>query len=118
MRKLLLIAGVAAIAIPCAAWSHLATPAAEIMVRDAAYDGPADDLSARERWIEQRIHEGDAEGALSRGDAEHDFDVLAGIRAFEARQADRHDGLTGEDRADVLNKLDNLSAIVRSQWED
>jgi hypothetical protein len=85
---------------------------------DVAYTGAPDDLNARETWIEHRIHEGDASGAISRGDAEHDFDVLAGIREFQAHRADQDGGLSAGDRADVMNKLDNLSAIVHSQRHD
>jgi hypothetical protein len=85
---------------------------------DVAYAGAPDDMNARETWIEHRIHEGDASGAISRGDAEHDFDVLAGIREFQAHHADEDGGLSASDRADVMNKLDNLSAIVHSQWHD
>jgi hypothetical protein len=83
---------------------------------DVAYTGSSDDLHGRESWIEQRIHEGDSSGAVSRGDAEHDFDTLAGIRQFQARRAGDDGGLSREDRADVMNKLDNLTAILRSQW--
>jgi hypothetical protein len=84
---------------------------------DVAYQGPAGDIGSRENWIERRIHEGDSSGALSRADSEHDFDTLAGIRQFEDRRRDERGGvLTGGDRADILNKLDNLTAIMRSQW--
>jgi len=120
MRKLLLIAGAAALLIPGAALAQvhdpLAARAAAEAAADVVYSGPRDDVAAREGWIENRIHQGDSSGALSRGDAEHDFDVLGGIRQFQARQSDRHAGLTGADRADVLNKIDNLTAIVQSQW--
>ena len=118
MRKLLLIAGVATIAIPCFALAQDVAPSAELMARDSAYVGPAGDLAAREMWLERRIHRGDATGALSRGDAEHDFDMLAGIRKFEAREADRREGLDGAERANIINKLDNLTTLIRSQWED
>jgi hypothetical protein len=83
---------------------------------DVAFTGAPEDLRGREAWIEQRIHEGDSSGAVSRGDAEHDFDVLAGIRQFQARRAGDEGGLSPEDRADVMNKLDNLTAIIHSQW--
>jgi hypothetical protein len=83
---------------------------------DVAYTGAPDDLSSREAWIERRIHEGDSSGAISRCDAEHDFDTLAGIREFQAHRAGQDGGLSASDRADVMNKLDNLSAIVHSQW--
>jgi len=94
-------------------------PAAGDVGADVAYVGGPDDLDSRASSVEARIHQGDASGALSRGDAEHDFDTLAGIRQFEARKRDEHDGTLGEkDRANVVNKLDNLSAEVRSQWRD
>ena len=79
--------------------------------------GPADNLTQRENALERRIHQGDNAGAISRDDAEHDFDTLAGIRQFQARRA-ASQGLSPGDRADLLNKLDNLSAIVRSQTHE
>jgi len=122
MHKLLLIAGVAALVIPSFALAQdrdsMSARAAADAAADTAYVGPAGDVSARENWLEHRIQHGDSSGALKRGDAEHDFDVLRGIRQFEARQSDHHTGLTDADRADVLNKIDNLTAIVRSQWAD
>ena len=83
---------------------------------DVAFTGAPNDVNGRETWIEQRVHEGDTSGAISRGDAEHDFDVLAGIREFQAHKADADGGLTAADRADILNKLGNLSATLHSQW--
>jgi hypothetical protein len=122
MHKLLLIAGVAALVIPSFALAQDgdmgSARAADAAAADTAYVGAADDIAARENWLERHIHKGDSSGALRRGDAEHDFDVLGGIRQFEARQSDQHAGLTGVDRADILNKIDNLTAIVRSQWTD
>src|SRR5580658_6355507 len=82
----------------------------------SAYSGNPVDLAAREAWLEQRIQLGDANGAISRIEAEHDFDTLGGIRRFHAKKSDEKGGLSGEDRARILNKLDNLTAIVRSQW--
>jgi len=107
-------------------WVGAAPPAADVAPppaagdysADIAYSGASADISAREAWLEQRIHQGDSSGALSRGDTEHDFDVLAGIREFQSKKADEHGGLSGGDKADVMNKLDNLTAIVRSQWRD
>ena len=122
MRKFYLTAGVAALLLSSAALAQdrdsMSAPAATDAAADTAYVGPAEDVSARENWLEHRIQRGDSSGALSRGDAEHDFDVLRGIRQFEARQGDHHAGLTDADRADILNKLDNLTAIVRSQWAE
>jgi len=85
---------------------------------DVAYTGAPDALSRHETWIERRIGEGDSSGAISRGDAGRDFDTLAGIRQFQADRADQDGGLSARDRADVMNKLDNLSAIVHSQWRE
>jgi hypothetical protein len=107
-------------------WVGAAPPAADVAPppaagdysADIAYTGAPGDLALREGWLEQRIHEGDASGALSRGDSEHDFDVLAGIRQFQARKAEEDGGLSGGDKADIMNKLDNLTAILRSQWRD
>jgi hypothetical protein len=83
---------------------------------DVAYTGARGDLSSRESWLESRIQEGDASGAISRGDADRDLRMLAGIRDFQAAKADEHDGLTGDDRDNIASKLDSLSADLRSQW--
>jgi hypothetical protein len=118
MRKLLLIAGVAALTAPAVALAQPPgpPPAAADVGADVAYTGPQNDLAARANWLEARIHELDSAGVISEGDAKHDFDTLAGIRQFEARKRDDHDGVLGEkDRANVINKLDNLSAEVSDQ---
>ncbi|HEY3797587.1 MAG TPA: glycine zipper 2TM domain-containing protein [Caulobacteraceae bacterium] len=91
-------------------------PAAGDFSTDVAYTGPTWDTKARESWIEQRIHEGSTSGALGPGDADRDFGVLAGIRAFEAQRSDAHVGLTEVDRTDVMDRLDNLTRVMRSQW--
>jgi hypothetical protein len=83
---------------------------------DVAYTGPRDNLNARESWLESRIHEGDSSGAISPGDADHDFRTLAGIRDYQAAKAAEHDGLTDGDRDNIASKLDDLSSDVRGQW--
>jgi hypothetical protein len=83
---------------------------------DVAYTGARDDLNAREGWLQSRIAEGDSSGAISRGDADYDMRTLAGIRDYQAAKAAEHDGLTGGDRDNIADKLDDLSGNVRSQW--
>jgi|HubBroStandDraft_1064217.scaffolds.fasta_scaffold37882_2 hypothetical protein len=58
----------------------------------SAYSGNPVDLAAREAWLEQRIQLGDANGAISRIEAEHDFDTLGGIRRFHAKKSDEKGG--------------------------
>ena len=62
-------------------WVETAPAAGDVGTDVAATGGPLD-LAAREAGLEARIHKGDASGAISRGDAEHDFDVLSGIRQY------------------------------------
>jgi hypothetical protein len=84
---------------------------------DVAYTGAPGDLNARESWLESRIQEGNSSGAISPGDAAHDFRMLAGIRNDQADKAQAHDGLSDEDRDDLARKLDDLSSNLRSQWD-
>jgi hypothetical protein len=83
---------------------------------DAAYTGPRDDLSGREDWLQQRISEGASSGAISRSDADDDMRTLTGIRAYQTAKAAEHRGLTGGDRANIVNKLDDLDGNIRGQW--
>lgn len=152
MRKLLLIAGIAALAIPSLAaaqsahagdgyyddngawhaasghydgngnWVDGATPAAPPAPStnnnnaDVAYVGPSGDLSGREDWLEQHIQNGEDRGALSHYNADGDLGRLSSIRNMQGRLRDDHDGLSGDDRADIGARLDDLSASVSAQW--
>ena len=95
---------------------YSAAPNPDNYSADVAYTGPRDDLNARESWLEARIHEGDASGAISRGDADQDFRRLAGIRDYQSAKTEQHDGLTDEDRDNVASRLDDLSGSLRAQW--
>jgi len=153
MRKLLLIAGIAALAIPSiaaaqpghangyyddnGAW-HAASgyydgdgdwvdgarpatppaPSADNYSADVAYVGPSGDMSDREDRLEQRIQAGEDRGALSHYDADGDRGRLSSIRDMQGRLRDDHDGLSGDDRADIGSRLDDLGASVNAQWRD
>jgi hypothetical protein len=93
-----------------------APPAAGDYGADVAYTGGPDDISGREDWIEHRVQRGEDGGAISHFDAATDRSRLGGIRDLEARLSDRHDGLTGDDRANIGARLDDLSAAVGNQW--
>ena len=66
--------------------------------------------------MERRIQAGEDRGALSHFDADGDRSRLTSIRDMQARLRDDHDGLTGDDRADLGSRLDDLSASVNAQW--
>lgn len=83
---------------------------------DVAYTGPRQDLAGRENWLQSRISEGSSSGAISPGDADRDMRVLDGIRDDQSARAADHDGLTGDDRADISSRLDSLGADLRTQW--
>ena len=83
---------------------------------DVAYVGPAGDLSGREDWTEQRIQAGEDRGALSHYDADGDRSRLSSIRDLQGRMRDEHEGLSGDDRADIGSRLDDLNASVNAQW--
>jgi hypothetical protein len=93
-----------------------AAPSADSYSADVAYVGPAGDLSGREDWLEQRIQAGEDRGALTHFDADGDRSRLSSIRDMQGRLRDDHDGLSGDDRADIGSRLDDLSASVTAQW--
>jgi hypothetical protein len=80
---------------------------------DVAFTGDRRDIDSREAWIDQRIHAGIDDGALTRDEAHQAFDDLSAIRAREAHLRTDHDGLTDGDRADLNTRLDDLSASLR-----
>jgi hypothetical protein len=83
---------------------------------DVAYVGPGRDLSGREDWMERRIQAGEDRGALSHFNADGDRSRLSSIRDMQGRLRDDHDGLSGDDRADLGSRLDDLNASVNAQW--
>ena len=91
-------------------------PSADIYGADVAYVGPASDLSGREDWLAQRIQAGEDRGALSHYDADGDRGRLSSIRDLQRRLRDDHEGLSGDDRADIDSRLDDLNASVKAQW--
>jgi len=91
-------------------------PSADSYSADVAYVGAPGDLSGREDWMERRIRAGEDGGALSHFDADGDRSRLTSIRDMQARLRDDHDGLTGDDRADLGSRLDDLGASVNAQW--
>ena len=93
-------------------------PSAESYGADVAYVGPSGDLSGREDWMERRIQAGEDRGALSRFEADGDRRRLSSIRNLHGRLRDDHDGLSGDDRADIGSRLDDLNASVNAQWRD
>jgi hypothetical protein len=93
-------------------------PSADTYGADVAYVGASGDLSGREDWLEQRIQAGEDRGALTRYDADGDLGRLSSIRDLQGRLGDDHDGLTGDDRAELSTRLDDLSASVNAQWRD
>jgi hypothetical protein len=134
VRSLLMAAGVAALAIPCAALAQpyerdmgappdiaapppatSAAPTAGNYSADIAYTGAPGDIGARETTIEQRIHHASASGVINRFQANFDFNRLAYIRKFEVDRARRDDGLNAVDRADIYRKLDDLDAQLNGQ---
>jgi hypothetical protein len=93
-----------------------APPAAGDYGADVAYTGGRGDISGREDWLEARIQRGEDAGAISHFDADTDRSRLGGIRDLTGRLSARHDGLTGDDRADLGARLDDLSAAISTQW--
>ncbi len=77
---------------------------------------PRATFRAREDWLERRIQAGEDRGALSHFDADGDRSRLSSIRDMQGRLRDDHDGLSGDDRADISSRLDDLGASVNAQW--
>jgi hypothetical protein len=91
-------------------------PSADSYSADVAYVGPSNDLSGREDWLDRRIQAGEDRGALTHFDADGDRSRLSTIRDMQGRLRDDHDGLSGDDRADIGSRLDDLNASVNAQW--
>jgi hypothetical protein len=83
---------------------------------DVAYVGPAGDVQGRESWLSGRIQTGEDAGTITHFAADTDRGRLAGIQDLEGKLRADHDGLSGDDRADLNARLDDLSAAVSSQW--
>jgi len=137
MRKLLLIAGLAALALPGAALAQdtdmtpqgdpppvasdetptpsATPPDAGDHGADVAYSGGPDDLMGREDWIDHRIAHNEDAGTISDDDAIHDREFLASVRRHQEILRTDHDGLTQDDRADLNAQLDGLNARLNSQ---
>ena len=99
-------------------WVYGARPAPSVdsYSADVAYVGPSGNLSDREDWIGRRIQAGEDRGALSRFEANGDRSRLSSIRDLQGRLRVDHDGLSGDDRADISSRLDDLNASVNAQW--
>ncbi|HZZ87672.1 MAG TPA: hypothetical protein VFE13_04985 [Caulobacteraceae bacterium] len=93
-------------------------PSAESYSADVAYVGGPGDLFGREDQLQRRIEAGEDRGALSRYDADGDRGRLSSIRDLQGRLRDDHDGLTGDDRADLNARLDDLNASLNAQWRE
>jgi hypothetical protein len=93
-------------------------PSPDSASADVAYVGPSGDLTGREDWMERRIQAGEDRGALTQFDANGDRSRLSSIRDLQGRLRGDHDGLSGDDRADLSSRLDDLNASVNAQWRD
>jgi hypothetical protein len=91
---------------------------ADVAFTGPNYDGPAGDMTARGNWLESRIHDGADRRAISRSEAAHDVEALVGIRRFQAGHSQRDGALSPDDRAAIARKLDDLTAVVNSQWRE
>ena len=100
MRKLLLITGVAVLAVPSLA--------------AAQYYHPGDPTQREDR-LDSAIREHFDTGEITRSDAHVDRVTLSDIRAQEEQMRADHDGLTVDDRIDLNRQLDTLGAQLRQQ---
>ena len=122
MRKLLLIAGLAALALPGAALAQdtdmtqgAAPPVAGDYGADVAYSGAPEDLTAREAWLDRRIARNEDADTITDFAAYRDREFLASVRRQQDMLRTDHDGLTQDDRADLNAQLDRLNARIDSQ---
>lgn len=97
-------------------WVPYGAPPAADYGSDVAYTGGGD-LMARENALQARIDQGRDSGALADWQARRDEDVLASIR-MQARRDYEAGAMGPDERADLVNRLDNLSATVHAQWGD
>ena len=88
--------------------------AAEAYGADTSYAG-AEPVDAREHALDLRIRADRRSGALNTDDAERAFGELDRIRQHEADLRDQHDGLTGDDRADLAIRLDALGERISDE---
>jgi hypothetical protein len=91
-------------------------PSADSYSADVAYVGGPGDLFGREDQLQRRIEVGEDRGALSHYDADGDRSRLSSIRDLQGRLRDDHDGLSGDDRAELNSRLDDLNASLNAQW--
>jgi hypothetical protein len=132
MRKLLLVAGIAALALPGLAMAgptgfydadgvyHAGTPQADSAASASAYSAETSyaggaNIDERESALSREIQMGENAGVISRGDADHAYHDLHDIRRHEADLIGNHDGLTRDDRRDLSRRLDDLSDRVGDQ---
>jgi hypothetical protein len=123
MRKLLLIAGLAALALPGAALAQdtdmtpegASPPVAGDYGADVAYSGGPEDLTAREAWLDRRIARNEDADTITDFAAFRDREFLASVRRQQDVLRTDHDGLTLDDRADLNAQLDRLNARIDSQ---
>jgi hypothetical protein len=120
MRKLLLIAGVAALAAPSLAIAQDITPdptapSATTSGADVAYTGGPNDLMAREARLDRAIHDGARSGEISHEDAMHDRDLLAAVRTRQDAMAADHGALTPDDRMFLSRELDGVNTRLKLQ---
>jgi hypothetical protein len=122
VRKLLIAASFAAIAIPGAALAQVGHYDSYGVWhpdygRDVAYAG-AGALAAREDAIGRRIDDGQADGLISGSQASYDRDQLGRIRDMQADMVADHDGLTLGDHDRLAAWLDNLDSTIHAQAGD
>ena len=129
MRKLLLIAGVAALTLPGLALAQddnmgpdagmapndANAPYASDYGADVAYTGAPDDIMAREAWLDHRISRNENAGTITGDAAFRDRALLSSVRRRQDILRADHDGLTEDDRADLSAQLDGVNARLNDQ---
>jgi hypothetical protein len=99
------------------AWSQPAPPPPPPpppMADDDWRDAPPG-LHDREAWLEERIHDGAADGRLDSDDAHRLDDQLRSIRDEEYWLTRDHGGLTPDDEHNLQEQLDNLFERFRHE---
>lgn len=124
MRKLLLVvASLAAIgpssiasaqeARPAPNGDRVATaPAATSYGAETAFTGGG--LEARETRLSDNIRNGENTGALSRSEANRDFQNLSRIRLYQLQHSQPNGYISDNARAQVSQRLDHLDVAVSS----
>jgi len=120
MRRLLIIAGVAALAIPglAAAQPSPSTADAGDYGADSAYSGAPMGVATREDHFEREIQRSVDSGTISDYDAQQDRRILASIRDREQALDIDHGGLTPDDQASLNDNLNTLRARMNQQMGD